>query len=180
MNYDQMWRRCWFLIQKIKVRHMLAVGMETHIADTPGYSALLRGCRSLVGLALYTWWGKEICVYACNFTNQAHMSDDCCLEPNNLLKLKISVDLQFHFLSSQSWYVSKEYMLILKLRNSELTEIHDVVPADSTVIHHNVPGPQCHSIPLLGNQKQTNKKNVDLYFRFETFKHARVFFEHLH
>lgn len=65
------------------------VEMESMVADTPGYSALLRGCRSLVGLALYT-------------------------------------------------------------------EIHDVVPTNSTVIHHNVPGPQRHSIPLVGNQI-TNK-----------------------
>lgn len=31
---------------------------------------------------------------------------------------------------------------------NQLTEIHDVVPTDCTVIHHNVPGPQCYSIPL--------------------------------
>lgn len=34
---------------------------------------------------------------------------------------------------------------------SELTEIHNVVPTDCTVIHHDVPGPECHSIPLKGN-----------------------------
>lgn len=79
--------------------------METHIADTPGYSALLRGCRSLVGLALYTWSGKEKCVNRCNFTKSAHMSDECHLELNNLFKLNISVDVQFHIIHSPktSW-----------------------------------------------------------------------------
>merc|ERR1719270_2407337 len=28
-------------------------------------------------------------------------------------------------------------------------KVHDVVPADGAVVHHNVPGPQSHSIPLL-------------------------------
>ena len=31
---------------------------------------------------------------------------------------------------------------------SGLTEIHDMVAADGTVVNHNVPCPQCHSIPL--------------------------------
>ena len=28
-------------------------------------------------------------------------------------------------------------------------QVHDVVPADGTVVHHYVPGPQSHSVPLL-------------------------------
>lgn len=42
-----------------------------------------------------------------------------------------------------------------KLCESALTEIHDVVPTDRTVVHHDVPGPQRHSIPLGGKQEQT-------------------------
>jgi len=29
------------------------------------------------------------------------------------------------------------------------TQIHNMVPADSTVVHNNIPSPQCHSIPFL-------------------------------
>lgn len=28
------------------------------------------------------------------------------------------------------------------------TEIHDMVPADSTIIHHNIPSPERDSVPL--------------------------------
>ena len=28
-------------------------------------------------------------------------------------------------------------------------EVHDVVPADGAVVHHNVPRPQGHGVPLL-------------------------------
>ena len=28
-------------------------------------------------------------------------------------------------------------------------QVHDVVPADGAVVHHNVPGPQRHRVPLL-------------------------------
>ena len=28
-------------------------------------------------------------------------------------------------------------------------EVHDVVPADGAVVHHDIPGPQCHGIPFL-------------------------------
>lgn len=61
------------------------VEMERMIADSPGYCALLRCGRGLVGLALYA-------------------------------------------------------------------EIHDVVPANGTVVHNNVPGPKSHCIPLLSNR----------------------------
>lgn len=61
--------------------------METHIADTPGYSALLRGCRSLVGLALYTWWRKEKCVIST--VSQTDMSDECHLQLHNSWKLNL-------------------------------------------------------------------------------------------
>lgn len=50
------------------------------------------------------------------------------------------------------------FSLSLRSHSSELTEIHDVVPTDSAVIHHNVPGPQRHSIPLEGGGiRITNK-----------------------
>lgn len=42
----------------------------------------------------------------------------------------------------------------------ELTEIHDVVPTDSTVIHHYVPGPQRHSIPLVENKQTLSTDNI--------------------
>ena len=28
-------------------------------------------------------------------------------------------------------------------------QVHDVVPADGAVVHHDVPGPQSHCVPLL-------------------------------
>ena len=28
-------------------------------------------------------------------------------------------------------------------------QVHDVVPADGAVVHHNVPGPQSNGVPLL-------------------------------
>ena len=28
-------------------------------------------------------------------------------------------------------------------------EVHDVVPADGAVVHHDIPGPQRHRVPLL-------------------------------
>ena len=28
-------------------------------------------------------------------------------------------------------------------------QVHDVVPADGAVVHHDVPGPQSHGVPLL-------------------------------
>ena len=28
-------------------------------------------------------------------------------------------------------------------------QVHDVVPADGAVVHHDVPGPESHSVPLL-------------------------------
>ncbi len=31
---------------------------------------------------------------------------------------------------------------------SELTEIHNVIPADGAVVHHDIPGPQGDGIPL--------------------------------
>lgn len=38
--------------------------------------------------------------------------------------------------------------MLPKQCKGQLTEIHNVVPTDCAVIHHNVPGPQCYSIPL--------------------------------
>ncbi len=66
----------------------------------------------------------------------------------------------FLFACTLAAAVTEQVILMHSLMyvESELTEIHDVVPTDSTVIHHNVPGPQRHSIPLEKNKHgQTNK-----------------------
>ena len=34
-------------------------------------------------------------------------------------------------------------------------EVHDVVPADGAVVHHDVPGPQRYGVPLLNLEPET-------------------------
>ena len=35
-----------------------------------------------------------------------------------------------------------------------LTEIHNVISTDSTIVDHNVPGPECNSVPLGGTKRR--------------------------
>ena len=41
-------------------------------------------------------------------------------------------------------------------------EVHDVVAADGAVVHHDVPGPKCHRVPLLHLESGRNVKGKDL------------------
>ena len=42
-------------------------------------------------------------------------------------------------------------------------QVHDVIPADGAVIHHDVPGPQRHGVPFLHLKSGETKENILLY-----------------
>ena len=41
-------------------------------------------------------------------------------------------------------------------------EVHDVVAADGAVVHHDVPGPKCHRVPLLHLESRRKVNGKDL------------------
>ena len=45
-------------------------------------------------------------------------------------------------------------------------QVHDVVPADGAVVHHDVPGPQSNSIPLLHLKPLLVLHKLQLWFVF--------------
>jgi len=55
-----------------------------------------------------------------------------------------------------------------------LTEVHNVISTNGTVVHHNVPSPQSHCIPLQENQfsqsdLNTIASNVSIFCPFFFF-----------
>lgn len=55
--------------------------------------------------------------------------------------------------SISSLTLLRERVCVCRQGTTELTEIHYVVPTNSTIVHNDVPGPQSHCVPLVGDRK---------------------------